>query len=106
MERLHALDTAWLAMEGDGPPIAIGTVAVCEGPPPSDGEIADLLVERLPDMGRLTERPVHGGALRRPGWATDSAAALAQQAHRVECCAEHGGLDLSLIHISEPTRPY
>lgn len=105
MERLHALDTAWLAMEGDGPPIAIGTVAVAEGPPPSDGEIADLLMERLPDMGRLRERLVHGGPVRRPAWTTDVTAALGQQTHRVECCAEHGGLDAMVSGIMETRMP-
>ena len=30
-DRLHAIDALWLEMEGDGPPIAIGTVAVCSG---------------------------------------------------------------------------
>lgn len=105
MERLHALDTAWLAMEGDGPPIAIGTVAVAEGPPPSDGEIADLLMERLPDMGRLRERLVHGGPVRRPAWTTDATAAFGQQTHRVECCAEHGGLDAMVSGIMETRMP-
>lgn len=105
MDRLHALDTAWLAMEGDGPPIAIGTVAVAEGPAPSDGEIADLLMERLPDMGRLRERLVHGGTLRRPSWSTDATAALAHQTHRVECCAEHGGLDAMVSGIMETRMP-
>ncbi len=105
MDRLHSLDTAWLEMEGDGPPIAIGTVAVCEGPAPSDGEVADLLMERLPDMGRLRERVVHGGMLRRPTWESDVTAALAQPAHRVECCAEHGGLDAMVSGIMQTRMP-
>jgi diacylglycerol O-acyltransferase len=65
--RLHALDLAWLEMQGDGPPIAIGTVALTDGPPPSEAELAALLADRLPRMPALHQQvDSHGHGIRRP----------------------------------------
>ena len=66
-ERLHALDLAWLEMEGDGPPIAIGTVALAEGPAPEPAELLALLADRLPRMPALHQRVAEQGrGVRRP----------------------------------------
>ena len=46
-DRLHALDLVWLEMQGDGPPIAIGTVAVAVGPAPPDDELLAMVAQRL-----------------------------------------------------------
>ena len=65
--RLHALDLAWLEMEGDGPPIAIGTVAVADGPAPTDAQVHALLAERLPRMPALHQQVASTGVgIRRP----------------------------------------
>ena len=83
--RLHALDLAWLEMEGDGPPIAIGTVAVAEGPVPDDREVVDLLIDRLPRMPALHALLDDGGVgIRRPAWhPAPGAPDVAAHVHRI-----------------------
>ena len=68
-DRLHAIDALWLEMEGDGPPIAIGTVAVCAGPVPADDELHTMLADRIERMPRLHQGlSDQGSGLRRPVW--------------------------------------
>jgi diacylglycerol O-acyltransferase len=81
--RLHALDLAWLEMEGDGPPIAIGTVAIAEGPAPTDDEVIALLAARLPRMPAL-HRVMDTSSLRRPSWhPAPGTPDLARHVHRI-----------------------
>lgn len=84
-DRLHALDLAWLEMEGTGPSIAIGTVAVADGPAPDTAEVLALLADRLPRMPRLHEEPAAevGVGLRRPAWVPAEQLDLAAHVHRV-----------------------
>jgi diacylglycerol O-acyltransferase len=90
--RLHALDVAWLEMEGDGPPIAIGTASVADGPAPDDGELLDLLAQRLPRMPRLHQHlTTSAGGLRRPMWTEAEDLDLGRHLHRVR--AAHSGRD-------------
>jgi WS/DGAT/MGAT family acyltransferase len=68
-DRLHALDAVWREMEGSGPSIAIGTVAVADGPAPSVADAVALIAERVPRMPRMRQvlsTPTVG--LRRPAW--------------------------------------
>lgn len=68
-ERLRALDTLWLEVDADGPPIAIGVTAVCQGRVPGDDELVAMIRSRLPMMPRLSERIVPDPAgVRRPTW--------------------------------------
>ena len=80
--RLHALDLAWLEMEGSGPPIAIGNVSLAEGPAPADEELLGMLAERMPHMPVL-QRQVAGHVLRRPPMQPSDGDALAAHLHRV-----------------------
>lgn len=103
-ERLHALDAAWLEMEGHGPPIAIGTVAVADGPAPDDGELLALLSERLPRMHRLHQTlAVSAGGLRRPVWTEAEELDLGAHVHRVQAHArgQRDGLDAVVGGIME-----
>lgn len=102
-DRLHALDVAWLEMEGDGPPIAIGTASVADGPPPDDGELLDLLADRLPRMPRLHQRLASSASgLRRPVWTESEDLDLGQHLHRVRAAdSGRGGLDRVVGGIME-----
>ncbi len=55
--RLRAVDAVWLELERGGPPVAIGSVSLCDGPAPSIRDLRALVRHRLPLMPRLTERP-------------------------------------------------
>ncbi|HEX6888890.1 MAG TPA: wax ester/triacylglycerol synthase family O-acyltransferase, partial [Candidatus Nanopelagicales bacterium] len=82
-QRLHALDAVWREMEGSGPSIAIGTVALAEGPAPDQAAVRGLLAERLPRMPRMAQAlstPTIG--LRRPAW-VDVELDLDQHVHRL-----------------------
>jgi diacylglycerol O-acyltransferase len=105
-DRLHALDLAWLEMEGDGPPIAIGTVAVVDGPAPGDEAVRALLDQRLPRMARLHQRLVDEGPVRRPDWVQADALDLDRHLYRVPAPA--GGahpLDVAVGAIMESPMP-
>jgi diacylglycerol O-acyltransferase len=93
--RLRALDLAWLEMEGDGPPIAIGTVAVAEGPPPSPQELVAMIADRAPRMARLHQAVAPTGlGVRRPPWVALEEPDLAAHVHeRSAADPAHRGLD-------------
>lgn len=99
-QRLHALDLAWLEMEGSGPPIAIGTVSVLDGPAPDDAEILDLIAERLPHMP-LLQQEVADHALRRPPLHPSDEPDLSAHLHRVQVPARLGRADQRYPGLAE-----
>lgn len=56
MDRLSALDALWLDAEASGPPIAIGSVAVLDGPAMSVDEVREHLRGRLVLLPRFRQR--------------------------------------------------
>jgi len=56
MERMGALDSAFLHLEGRNASLSIGSVAVFEGPQPSFTEVRDALARRLPRVPRYRQR--------------------------------------------------
>lgn len=108
--RLHALDLAWLEMEGDGPPIAIGTVAVADGPAPTDADIHALLAERLPRMPALHQQAAaRGVGIRRPVLhAAPGVPDLPGHVHRLDAAAWPGAprpLDAAVGSIMQVRLP-
>ena len=68
--RMRAIDAVWLDAETGGPPIAIGSLVLAEGPAPTVDEVRAAVGARLDRMPRLSERPVPSrGPVRRPAWA-------------------------------------
>jgi WS/DGAT/MGAT family acyltransferase len=106
--RLHAIDLVWLEMQGDGPPIAIGTIAVAEGSAPSDSEVLAMVADRVDRMPRLHQGLTDPGVgLRRPGWVEAEDLNLAAHLHRVDASASGAlpGLDAAVGHIMEHALP-
>lgn len=101
--RLHALDLAWLEMEGDGPPIAIGTVAVAEGPPPSTPDLVAMIADRAPRMARLHQAVAPTGVgVRRPPWVSVDEPDLAAHVHQLSAAGSaHRGLDAAVGWIMQ-----
>lgn len=56
MDRLSALDALWLDAETSGPPIAIGSVAVLDGPARSVDEVREHVRARLVLLPRFRQR--------------------------------------------------
>jgi len=56
MERLSSLDSAFLHLEDTGSPLHIGSVAILEGPVPSQAAIRHALVRKLPLVPRYRQR--------------------------------------------------
>jgi WS/DGAT/MGAT family acyltransferase len=107
-DRLHAIDLVWLQMQGDGPPIAIGTVALAEGPTPADSEVLDMLAGRLGRMPRLHQELAESGVgLRRPEWVEAPAVDLPAHLHRIDAStfAADGRVDAAVSHIMEQLLP-
>ncbi|HYN57914.1 MAG TPA: wax ester/triacylglycerol synthase family O-acyltransferase [Motilibacterales bacterium] len=107
-DRLHAIDLVWLEMQGDGPPIAIGTVAVAEGPAPADGELLSMVADRLDRMPRLHQDLTDRGVgLRRPLWVEAQEVDLPAHLHHVDATAagDHPGLDAAVGRIMEQSLP-
>ncbi len=101
-DRLHAIDLVWLEMQGDGPPIAIGTVAVAEGPAPGDDELLALLADRLARMPRLhQELTAPGLGMRRPAWVEAPGLDLTHHLHRLDA----QDLDTAVAHVMEQPLP-
>ena len=107
-DRLHALDLVWLEMQGEGPPIAIGTVAVAEGPAPPDDELLAMVAQRLDRMPRLhQDLDARGIGLRRPVWVESAHADLAGHLHHVDASTpgNQPGLDAAVGHVMEQPLP-
>ncbi len=107
-DRLHAIDLVWLEMQGDGPPIAIGTVAVAQGDAPSDDELLAMVADRLERMPRLHQDLTDLGiGLRRPEWVEAQGVDLAAHLHHVDASAGGSlrGLDAAVSHIMEQSLP-
>ncbi|MCU0262705.1 MAG: wax ester/triacylglycerol synthase family O-acyltransferase [Candidatus Nanopelagicales bacterium] len=107
-DRLHAIDLVWLEMQGDGPPIAIGTVALAEGAAPTDDEVLGMVAGRLDRMPRLHQNLTEPGVgLRRPEWVEAQDVDLAAHLHRIDASASggHVGLDAAVSHIMEQPLP-
>ena len=107
-DRLHAIDLVWLEMQGDGPPIAIGTVAVAQGDAPSDDELLTMVADRLERMPRLHQDLTDlGVGLRRPEWVEAEGVDLPAHLHRVDASADGAipGLDAAVSHIMEQHLP-
>ncbi len=107
-DRLHAIDLVWLEMQGDGPPIAIGTIAVAQGDAPTDDELLSMVADRLDRMPRLHQHLTDLGiGLRRPEWVEDQGVDLAAHLHRLDASAAGviSGLDAAVSHIMEQRLP-
>ncbi len=107
-DRLHAIDLVWLEMQGDGPPIAIGTVAVAQGDAPSDDELLTMVADRLDRMPRLHQDLTDVGfGLRRPEWVEAQGVDLPAHLHRVDASVDGAmpGLDAAVGHIMEQSLP-
>ena len=107
-DRLHAIDLVWLEMQGDGPPIAIGTVAVAQGHAPSDDELLAMVADRVERMPRLHQDLTDLGiGLRRPEWVEAQGVDLAAHLHHVHASAGGTlrGLDAAVSHIMEQSLP-
>lgn len=105
---MRALDAVWLEMEGHGPPIAIGTVAVADGPAPGDDDLLAMLAERLPAMPRLHQEPAPGRVgLRRATWVEAEQLDLTTHLHRVSPTGrgDRAGLDAVVGGIMETRLP-
>ncbi len=104
-DRLHAIDLAWLELQGDGPPIAIGTVAVVDGPAPTDGELRALLADRLDRMPRLhQELTARGVGMRRQVWVESPGLDLRRHVRRLDA-SSMPGLDAAVAHVMEQSLP-
>lgn len=69
MERMSTIDAVWTNAEGDGPPIAIGSLSVLDGPAPDLEELRALVAERIADAPRMRQRLAKDPLrLRQAGW--------------------------------------
>jgi hypothetical protein len=67
--RMRAIDSYWLDAETGGPAVAVGSLVLAEGPPPTVEELRAGVGSRLDRMARLSERAVPSrGPVRRPRW--------------------------------------
>jgi diacylglycerol O-acyltransferase / wax synthase len=67
--RMRAIDAVWLDAETGGPAVAVGSLVLAEGPPPTVEELRAGVGSRLDRMARLSERAVPSrGPVRRPRW--------------------------------------
>ena len=84
LQRLGSLDGVFLAVENDCNPMAIGSVAFFEGPPPSLEQLQSFLSSRLSLVPRCRQRLRNGvGSLARPVWIDDVHFDLSQHVHEV-----------------------
>ena len=93
MARLSSMDALWMSVEKDGgPPIAIGALAVMEGPAPTLEEYTANVRSRL--TGRMRERLVPGLLrVRQPKW-EDAEPDLGKQIRELELPAPGGEAEL------------
>ncbi len=92
--RMRAIDAVWLDAETGGPPIAVGSLVLAQGPAPTVDEVRAGLASRLPRMPRLSERVVTSrGPVRRPTWAP----AEVDLAHHVRELAVEAPADMAAI---------
>jgi WS/DGAT/MGAT family acyltransferase len=87
-ERLSSLDAMFLHLEDASAHMHMGGVFVCEGPPPSHGELLAHLASRLDRVPRYRQRlsfvPL---GLGRPAWVDDGAFELSHHVRRVATAA-------------------
>jgi WS/DGAT/MGAT family acyltransferase len=70
--RLSALDTSFLHLEGDGAHMHVAAIMTFEGPPPAYDEVVDLVVGRLDRVPRYRQRLAFVPfGLGRPRWVDD-----------------------------------
>jgi hypothetical protein len=108
MDRLHALDAAFLELEEPGPPLSVGVAARLDGPCPPVSAVRALVSERLPGMHRLAQRVVSDPTgVRRPAWVDVPDLDLAEHVRAVR--APRGDLDrvvgLAMEHQLPLDRP-
>lgn len=96
MDRLSALDAAFLAIEDEHSPMAIGSVAVCDGPVPTDAEVRRLfeVATRIAPRYRQRLRFVPLG-LSRPVWEDDPHFRLEDHVDRIALPAPGGAAELA-----------
>lgn len=84
LHRLGSLDGVFLAVENDHNPMAIGSVGLFEGPPPSLEQLLSFLSSRLSLEPRCRQRLRHAvGSLARPVWIDDVHFELSQHVHEL-----------------------
>jgi diacylglycerol O-acyltransferase len=93
--RMRAMDAVWLDAETGGPPIAVGSLVLAEGPAPTVDEVRAAVKARLDRMPRLSERAVPSrGPVRRPVWTAaevDTSQHVREQA--VQAPADMGAIE-------------
>jgi diacylglycerol O-acyltransferase len=72
MERMSALDAAFLQLEDGNTPLHIGSIAVLDGPPPAYGDLVRLIAAKLPRVPRYRQKVRFAfGGVGRPVWVDD-----------------------------------
>src|SRR5690349_12957521 len=106
MERLSALDTAFLHLEDAGNPLHIASVGIFDGPAPAQADVRSALARKLPLVPRYRRRvlqvPLQVG---RPVWADDPGFDLDDHLRRAALPAPGGIEELqSLVEtvLSQP----
>src|SRR5512142_3491054 len=93
-ERLSSLDAMFLHLEDASAHMHVGGVFVCDGPPPTHGELLAHLASRLDRVPRYRQRlsfvPL---GLGRPTWVDDGAFDLSHHVRRVAAEPVEGGLE-------------
>ena len=109
MERLSALDTAFLHLEDAGNPLHIASVGIFDGPAPGQPEVRRALARKLPLVPRYRQRvlqvPLQVG---RPVWADDPGFDLDDHLRRAALPSPGGTEELqSLVEtvLSQPLDP-
>jgi WS/DGAT/MGAT family acyltransferase len=112
MDRLSALDTSFLHLDGPTTPMHISSLAIYEGPAPRDEELRNMLASRLHLVPRFRQRiatvPFNQ---HRPVWVDDTNFDLDAHLHHVSLPApgsERQLLDVAAQLLSTPidrTRP-
>lgn len=95
---LTALDSAFLRLETPRTPLHIGSIAVLDGPAPTQEEVAELLrrrVAQLPRLRQVLRDPALG--LRRPAWLDAAGVDLTAHLHRVALPSPGGEAELQRL---------
>ena len=72
MERLSALDASFLYLESERTPMHISSLAIYEGPAPTNAQLRDMLERRLPLVPRFRQKLASTPfGLHRPVWIDD-----------------------------------
>lgn len=106
MDRMSALDSAFLHLEDGRSSLHIGSVALFEGPPPPQAEILAALERRIAGVPRLRQRPHHVPlSLGRPVWVDDPHFRLTDHVRRLAAPEPGGRAELHAVVDAAMTEP-